>query len=688
MKVNKDAIFNIVKASLWSLECGELVFTAEIMEELRKQSIDGLAVAVNPENVNDKFLRAAKFAQMLSVQSDVINCIQQANIPVVVIKGTASGICYPSPYLRKYGDIDLLVHPDNYLKAIEVLKNSGCIQDGEMGTDVTAFNKSKNKIELHQRPPGLSRAKEGGYIHSYLLSGLDSIEYASFNQPKITFPMLPWKQNGLELIWHIREHLYNGVGLRQIIDWMMFAYRYLPTEDKYLEYNEILKKAGLEKLALTVTRMCQLYLGLDDNITWCKGVNDEVAKELMEYILDQGNFGIKRKDDKTVKALTRYRNPLSFFIALQRKGVREWKAAEKHAFLRPFAWIYVCSQGTQNYVRRDGRSHLLADLNENKRRKELFDQLYTGEHEGIPSIPHNRMRSTGDKFIIKLRKKYKNRIRSIYNYVNSTPLRVPLYHLQNSYFCFRYFLFGTDHISSDDIENVEKNVTFIYKSFNRQKQAERLYRCIKSYYPCARVIIADDSKAPLCISDIADRDVIIHLPFNSGLSKGLNEALKLVETPYVMRMDDDELLTPHTSVHKQLHYLQSNSEVDLIGIQAKYNNPKRAAEKMKLFRMNRDLIIPFGTLIDGYEVVYKTPNVYLVRTQSLRKVGYDSNIRMIDHHEFFYRAAGQIVCVQNPNAYVMHCHNRFENPEEYGDYRSDVTSDYIYIRNKHGAKYW
>lgn len=689
MTVNESAILDIVKASLWSMEYHELVLTDEIIEELRKQSIDGLAAAVTPKSDNDKFIRAARFAKMLSVQSDAVKLIQQANIPVVVIKGTASGIYYPCPYLRKYGDIDILVHPDNYHKAIEILSRNGYVQDGPLGLDVTTFKRLQYQIEIHQRPPGLGRVKEGAYIHSFLLTGLNNIEQASFNQPQVTFPMLPWQQNGIELIWHIREHLYNGLGLRQIIDWMLFVNRHLCTENSYREYSSILYKAGLEKLAVTVTRMCQLYLGLDDSIKWCKNVDDKLCDELMEFIFDQGNFGIKRQDDKNVKALTRYRSPFSFFIALQRKGVREWKAAEKHVYFKPIAWIYVCVQGVMKYASSDGGSRLLADLNENKRRKELFDQLYKGEYEG--RLPILRIKTQGitpnDRFVVKSRKSFKDRLRSVYNFVKSTPLRRPLYHFQNIYFCFRYFLFGREQIAVDDIENVENNVTFIYKSFNRRKQARQLYRCIKSYYPCARVIIADDSKVPLCIGEMDDKDVIIHLPFNSGLSKGLREALKLVNTPYVMRMDDDELLTPHTNVHKQLNYLQSHPEVDLVGIQAKYNNPKRAAEKMRSFRMRRKLIVPAGTLIDGLEVVYKTPNVYLVRTESLRKVGYDSNIRMIDHHEFFYRAAGQIVCVQNPEAYVMHCHNRFEDPKEYGDYRSDVTSDYMYIKKKHGANY-
>ena len=238
-----------------------------------------------------------------------------------------------------------------------------------------------------------------------------------------------------------------------------------------------------------------------------------------------------------------------------------------------------------------------------------------------------------------------------------------------------------------DIQNVEENVTFIYKSFFRQKQAIRLYRSIKTYYPHVRVIIADDSKKPLEIPDIHAEDTIIQLPFNSGLSKGLFAALEQVKTPYVMRMDDDELLIPHSKIHLQLTYLQKHPGVDLVGIQPSWCFPGKMAQRMSQIRMNRELLIPAGTNIDGREVVYKPSNIYLVRTDSLRKVGYDPNIRMIDHHEFFFRAAGQIVCVQDPHSAVMHCHNRFEN-REYGRDRGDIRGDMLYIAAKHGKGYY
>ena len=246
-------------------------------------------------------------------------------------------------------------------------------------------------------------------------------------------------------------------------------------------------------------------------------------------------------------------------------------------------------------------------------------------------------------------------------------------------FMLCYRLLGRPRISKDDVRNVEEHVTFVFKSFNRQKMARRLYDCIKAYYPNAEIIIADDSAEPLEIPGAH----IIHLPFNSGLSKGLIAALNEVKTEYVMRLDDDLLLTPKSNIHKQLRFLEMHHEVDLAAIQMSMR-PEKAADDYNRIKMNKELIIPAGTMIDDYSVVYKAPNCFLARTEKLRLVGYDPSIRMIDHHEFFYRAAGAIVSVQDPHSYVFHCHNRFDR--EYRKYRSDIAGDSAYIRTKHSVR--
>lgn len=271
--------------------------------------------------------------------------------------------------------------------------------------------------------------------------------------------------------------------------------------------------------------------------------------------------------------------------------------------------------------------------------------------------------------------KLKELLKPAYYWLLDSDLAVPCWYLWDAYLVARFSLYGKPKIDEQDRENVRKNLTFIYKSFNRQKFATRLYRKLCEYYPGANIIIADDSEVPLEIPGAH----IIHLPFNSGLSKGLIAALNEVKTEYVMRLDDDFLPTPKSNVHGQLRFLQEHPEVDLAGIQIGMG-PKKDAECFRNIKMNKKLIIPAGTIIDGHEVVYKTANCYVARTEKIREVGYDPNIRMIDHHEFFYRAAGKIVSVMDPNAYMVTYQNRFDR--EYRKFRNDYQGDILYIRQK------
>lgn len=237
---------------------------------------------------------------------------------------------------------------------------------------------------------------------------------------------------------------------------------------------------------------------------------------------------------------------------------------------------------------------------------------------------------------------------------------------------------------------MRENVTFLYKSFERQRLAKRLYRNIQHYYPGIRVIIADDSKKPLALSGPGLQ--VIQLPYNVGLSVGLNQGLAKVETPFVIRMDDDELLTPCANYHRQLQFLMDHPEVDLVGI-LPLSVPVRKNWKNKQFKQYAQLAmsnapkalkIPHLTWLDETHVVLgKIPNIFIARTDKYRSIGYDDNIRMIDHHEFFFRAAGNLVSVLDTSCFVIHNHCPFDYP--YHVHRYNIADDKRYIAMKHAA---
>ena len=238
--------------------------------------------------------------------------------------------------------------------------------------------------------------------------------------------------------------------------------------------------------------------------------------------------------------------------------------------------------------------------------------------------------------------------------------------------------------SEEDVALVAENVTIMFKSFERQKQAKALVKSIRRFFPGTRIVIADDSREPL---EIAGDDVkIIHLPFNSGLSKGLNLALAEIKTPFMVRMDDDELMTRRMNLAKELQFFRLHPEVDLVGMicfdACKPASVKRNMKVYGQFDMSYaplPLKIAHGTWVDSFHVIFgKVPNCFIAKTEAVRQVGWDDNIRMIDHHDFFYRAAGVIVSAISRRSIMFHNHNYFL--KEYNDYRSDWKGDAIYLR--------
>ena len=595
-------------------------------------------------------------------------------IPYVILKGTAAAIYYPEPIRRTLGDIDLMVSPENFSKAYCALKNAGYrSSDPADGTGRHAhFFKENMTIELHRRFAVLQTEDQERLLDKWIVDAIPNAVWVE--DDPFRFPMLPDTLNGLVLLAHINQHMEEGLGIRQVIDWIMYVKHSL-SDEVWPSFQEMTDQLGLTKLGKATARFGQKYLGMNEELTWCMDVQDSTVEELLDYFFECGNFGHKDPTNNTIAmVLSHGRGVGGFFRNLQQRGMENWKLLQRIPLLKPFAWVYQLGRYIKLGFRVGGIKTIQSNIEKSTKRNQLLDNLEA-----------TRLSFRKQKSKLEIKVLLKRRFKPLYYWLKKSVFQKPLYYIYDWHFLVIHKLMGKAKIDLADIRNVEENITFIYKSFSRQRLASRLYRNIKKYYPEARVIIADDSKEPLEIPDIKKDDIIIHLPFNSGLSKGLITALDQVKTPYTMRMDDDHLLTPHTNVHQQLAFLQKHNEVDLTGVQLSHRKPEEAAGNFRQIRMNKRLIIPAGTIIDGHEVIYKGPNVFLARTDSLKRVGYDPNIRMIDHHEFYYRAAGQIVCVQDPHSFILHCHNRFE--KEYTQYRADIHEDAQYILKKHGAGY-
>lgn len=225
----------------------------------------------------------------------------------------------------------------------------------------------------------------------------------------------------------------------------------------------------------------------------------------------------------------------------------------------------------------------------------------------------------------------------------------------------------------DERAEVARRVTMTVKTFERPHVLRRCLASARLVFD-GRIVVADDSREP--VRDAGENVDVLALPFNSGVSVGRNAALDAVETEFVLVSDDDIVFTIASDVVAAMHFLDDHPEVDLVAL-ARIDLPHWRAVLHTgadaLFEGAADPLVPYGTLIEGQPVVSKTPQLYLARTASIQKVRWDERLRMVDHRDFFSRAAGVLVSVQATTIHAYHLRTPFA--PFYTAHREDVAGD-------------
>lgn len=510
-----------------------------------------------------------------------------------------------------------------------------------------------SNFEMHSR---LLEPRHGDVLYNYYKKIKDKLIKDDDNRYGYHFSN---EDMYIYLITHEYKHFAEaGIGLRSLVDTYIVLKHFGDSLDRgYIEKE--LKKLEIDEFEANNRKLSQkLFSG--------KALTEEESCFLDKYIYagTYGSFETRIENAGVGDGLLSKISYAAKRVKLPEQTLKEFHPFfYKHKALRPFLY---CKRVLDKAVY--GRSALKDEINvlfqTKKRQKNSFNSVLKTTAYKISASPFgNAAKALYDLFILA------------------------------EYYVFSFvWNINAYHPTKAEKRQVVKNVTFIYKSFERKYMAKRLFWSIQRYFPGAKVIIADDSKTPLVIRSRYCK--VIQLPFNSGLSKGLHAALDVVSTPYTMKLDDDELLTPLSKIYEQLRFLEKHKDIDLTAIQMVtapiLESPMKRAKKYFLFSMSnapKKLLIPHLKKIDGEHIVSgKTPNVFLARTEKYRSIGYDDNIRMNDHHEFFYRAAGNIVSAMDTTAFVFHYHNWFDG--HYAKFRNDTNGDTKYIRQKHGDRYY
>lgn len=397
LDTTQQQMFALLRSSLWGVDR----FPVQILEdvdweavysELRDQTVNHIVAdvfcpmntPVSQKCLMDTTYGIAVWYKLMTVQKTIHEILAQNNIKYTILKGATACINYPKPTYRSMGDIDILVAPQNYEKTIDILAGIGFNKAEKVGDRHTQLFQDGVEVEVHRYYSVLADKEAFDYFENELLVGLENTIEVQIEGFK--FNMLQSMETGLVFLEHIDHHLHSGIGLRQIIDWMMYVDKYLSDEVWYETFVERAKKIGLDTMAIVITRMCQMYLGLREDITWCKEADEQLCSDLMRITMDRGNFGRKYKSAREISTVLHAASGMKGTLRmLQYRGTVNWKTLEKHPWLTPFAWVYqICRYIRKGLKIKNPFKSLIKQAKATSEQKEVFSKMgATSKSEGI-----------------------------------------------------------------------------------------------------------------------------------------------------------------------------------------------------------------------------------------------------------------------------------------------------------------
>ena len=348
----------------------------EVFMESKKQAVlslvkDGVAKYLPSSLATEwKFhsIQEISFAiQLLEEQKELESILDKHMIHHMILKGSSASIYYPEPYFRSMGDVDFWVPEESFNIALEILRKAGYMEIEDSDERHLKFRRNNILFEMHRH---FSTPEVNKKIDNYI----ENAELVRGCIRDSEFWMLPDLENGLVLLTHLCQHLYEGIGLRHVLDWMMYCNHTLD-EEGWEKFRPHAQELGLEKLALVATRLCVNYFGLD--VTWTDSSDDDTADMLMASIFQSGNFGKAMGAGRTIEKLAIKIRKHGLFSYLQKAGEFNLKdTLSTYPYLRPFAWLYQVFRYLRQ-ARRSGHTGgiLKDDLKRSNKRYELLKAL-------------------------------------------------------------------------------------------------------------------------------------------------------------------------------------------------------------------------------------------------------------------------------------------------------------------------
>lgn len=361
----------------------------ELVEESKRQTVFP-CVYSSIKNMYDN-IDGNLFSQIIAknirvefAHNEVHRILSENNVSYVVLKGVASASYYKEPMLRMMGDVDVIVAPENIVRADALLKLIGFFSTDDIDSDDMHIGyKRKDGVacELHRRINGVPNNSVGDIVNKYLNDIFEkSEEYKTSNGICI----VPSKfHHCLILLLHTASHLTSeGVGLRHLCDWAVFVNSF--TNDEFVNtFEKPLKDMGLWRFAQLLTLCCIKYLGCDAK-DWAGDIDEDLLENIVTDILNGGNFGVNNLDrysqikyisDREIGTVAQKNAFVQLLSSINAKSKNEFPFVKKSVVFLPVGWLFTICKHL--YLIIIGKRYLdgVSIITNAKKRKDIYDEF-------------------------------------------------------------------------------------------------------------------------------------------------------------------------------------------------------------------------------------------------------------------------------------------------------------------------
>ena len=260
MRAEEQIFFSILQSVIWGTEAevpSNTDWEAVLNLAARQKCLHAFSVWAKDHRIitpYDKqlapnlFITLQRQARLNLLACNIMQLLEQHNIPVTLIKGYSLSALYPDPDTRDFGDVDIYVGEQHYERAVEIAKsaypNAHWYSDTHGGIHfILVIDENLDRvIELHRVTMEFHDNKANSLYQSFTHKHLDS-HTTTIDIYGKAIPVPSVAYNALYVFMHAWHHFAStGVGFRQLGDWALclkLAYEQTSPEEWQALTNDI-----------------------------------------------------------------------------------------------------------------------------------------------------------------------------------------------------------------------------------------------------------------------------------------------------------------------------------------------------------------------------------------------------------------------------------------------------------------